>query len=481
MVGVTSYGAYIPWFRMDRKVISSAMGWFNPAGLPGEKAVANYDEDSVTMAVAAAVDCLHNFERDKIDGLYFASSTSPYIEREDAGIIATALDLRSDIRAADFSNSTKAGTSALVSACDTVKAGSAENLLVCASDCRLGKAGGAQEQVYGDGAASLLIGTSDVVASLEASYSVSYDFIGHWRAAGDEFDRTWEDRFIRDEGYSRIVPEVISGLLRKCGLNIGDISKVVYVCPYARVHAAIGKKLGVEPERIQDNMLAPVGDTGVAYPLMMLVAALEEAKPGDRILVASFGSGSDALLFRVTDNIDKARDRRGIKRYLASKQELNSYERYLSFRSMIPLEKGIRGEEIAFTQLSTLWRERKSVLALCGCKCNRCGTPQFPYQRVCVKPDCGAIDEMEYYRFSDKKGRLFSYTGDNLAFSPSPPAIYGIIDFDGGGRYWFDLADCTLDSLKVGTPVEMTFRRKYLDKARGISGYFWKATPRLGE
>jgi len=197
--------------------------------------------------------------------------------------------------------------------------------------------------------------------------------------------------------------------------------------------------------------------------------------------VASFGNGSDALLFRVTDDIDKARDRRGIKRYLASKQELNSYERYLSFRNMIPLEKGIRGEEIAFTQLSTLWRERKSVLALCGCKCKRCGTPQFPYQRVCVNPDCGAIDEMEYYRFSDKKGRLFSYTGDNLAFSPSPPAIYGIIDFDGGGRYWFDLADCTLDSLKVGTPVEMTFRRKYLDKARGISGYFWKATSRLAE
>ena len=479
MVGITSYGAYIPRFRMSRKVISSAMGWFNPAALPGEKAVANYDEDSITMAVAAGVDCLNNLERDKIDGLYLSTTTSPYREREDAGIIASALDLRPDIRTADFSDSAKAGTAALISACDTVKVGSVERLLLCASDCRLGKAGGAQEQIYGDGAASLLVGNSKVIASLEASHSVSYDFIGHWRGESDEFDRTWEDRFIRDAGYSKIIPEVISGLLQKCKLNISDISKVIYACPYAREHAAIGKKLGADPEQIQDHMLASIGDTGTAYPLMMLVAALEEAKPGDKILVASFGNGSDALLFQVTQEIEKVRDKRGIKGYLASKQDLDNYEKYVSFHDMIPMEKGIRGEEIPFTQLSTLWRERKSVLALCGSRCKRCGTPQYPYQRVCVKPDCGAIDEMEYYRFSDRKGKVFSYTGDNLAFSPSPPAIYGIIDFEGGGRYWFDLTDCALDSLKVGTAIEMTFRRKYLDKARGLSGYFWKASPRM--
>jgi uncharacterized OB-fold protein len=318
-----------------------------------------------------------------------------------------------------------------------------------------------------------------VIATFKGSYSISYDFAGHWRGESDKFDRAWEDRFIRDEGYTKFIPEAISGLLKKYELNIADFAKVVYVCPYAREHAAIGKKLGIDPSRIQDNMLTSVGDTGTAYSLMMLVTALEEAKSGDKILVAGFGNGSDALFFEVTDGIEKERDRRGIKEHLASKQDLDNYEKYINFRDMMVVEKGIRGEEIAFTQLSTLWRERRVVLGLCGSKCKRCGTPQYPYNRVCVNPNCGAIDELEYYRFSDKKGKLFTYTGDNLAFSPTPPAIYGVVDFDGGGRYWFDLTDCTLDSLRVDTPIEMSFRRKYLDERRGISGYFWKATPRL--
>ena len=280
-------------------------------------------------------------------------------------------------------------------------------------------------------------------------------------------------------GYTKFIPQVISGLLKKYDLNIKDFAKIVYPCLYLREYQAIAKTLGVAPEQIQAEMLSTVGDTGTACPLMMLIAALEEAKPGDKILVASYGNGGDALFFQVTDNIEKAKNKKGIKNHLASKQELNNYEKYLSFRGMIPVERGIRGEEIAFTQLSTLWRERKSILALCGVKCKRCGTPQYPYQRICVKPDCGAIDEMEYYRFSDKKGKLFTYTGDSLAFSPSPPAIYGMVDFDGGGRYWLDLTDCDLELLKVGMPLEMTFRKKYLDEARGHSGYFWKATPRL--
>jgi 3-hydroxy-3-methylglutaryl CoA synthase len=165
-------------------------------------------------------------------------------------------------------------------------------------------------------------------------------------------------------------------------------------------------------------MLDTIGDSGAAYPLAMLVAALEEAKAGDKILVVSFGNGSDALFFQVTEEIEKVRDRRGIKGHLASKQELDNYEKYVSFHNMVPIEKGIRGEETAFTQVSTLWRERKSVLALCGAKCKKCGTPQYPYQRVCVNPGCGAIDEMEYYRFSDKRGKLFTYTGDSLALVP---------------------------------------------------------------
>jgi uncharacterized OB-fold protein len=116
-------------------------------------------------------------------------------------------------------------------------------------------------------------------------------------------------------------------------------------------------------------------------------------------------------------------------------------------------------------------------LALFGSRCKHCGTPQYPPQRICVNPDCGAVDEKEDYCFSDKRAVLFSYTADHMASSVNPPLIYGVIDFEGGGRFVFEFTDCELDSIKVGMPVKMSFRRKYLDKSRGIHGYFWKAIP----
>jgi len=478
MAGITSYGAYVPLYRINRMTIYSALGWLNPASLlPGEKAVANYDEDSLTMAVASAMDCLSGLEREKIDGLFYATTTTPYKERQNAGIIATALDLPPEIRTSDFTTSIKSGTGALISAYDAVASGSAKNVVVCASDCRLGKPGGYQEEIYGDGAAALLLGDSGVIASVEGTYSVSYDFVDNWRSDVDRYNRSWEDRWVRDEGYGKFISEAISRLLEKYNLEPKDFAKVVYPCLYVRAHADIGRKLGFEPAQIQEHMFTTIGNTGTAYTLMILVAALEEAKPGDKILIASYGNGSDALYLQVTDEIEKARDRRGIKGHLASKKDLGSYEKYATFREILDIDTGGRGEEIATTQLSTLWRERRMIMGLCGSKCKRCGTPQYPRQDVCANPKCGAIGEMEDYRFSDKKGRLFTYTGDVLAFSPSPPAIYGTVDFDGGGRWLFDLNDCDLDSLEVGMPVEMSFRRKYHDAARGIHAYYWKATP----
>jgi len=479
MVGITSYGLHIPRYRMSRKTISAAMGWLSAATLPGEKAVANYDEDTVTMAVAAGMDCLRGLQRENVNGLYFATTTSPYLERQGAGIIATALDLGANVRIADFAHSTKAGTTALIAACEAISSGGAGCVLLCASDCRLGKAGSVQEQAYGDAAAAVLLGKDKVIATLEACYSVSYDFIGTWRAAGENFERSLEDRFIQDEGYNKFIPEAISALLKKCALSIKDFAKVIYPCIHPRAHAALARRLGLEPAQIQDPLFTSVGDTGVVSPLLMLLAALEEAKAGDKLLVASYGNGGDALFFQVTDEITRITNRSKIKRSLDLKKELTSYEKYVSFRNVLPIEKGMRGEEYEsyFTPIMRQWRERRAILALCGSRCRRCGTPQYPPQRVCVKPHCGAIDEMEPYRFSDKRGRLFTYTVDNLAYSPSPPQIYGVIDFEGGGRYWFDLTDCDPDSLKTGMLVEMTFRRKYVDRGRGIHTYFWKAIP----
>jgi len=482
MVGITSYGAYIPRYRMNRNVIFSAMGWFNSstAGVArGEKAVANYDEDSITMTVAAATECLKGRSRDEIGGLSLSSTTAPYLERQNAAICATALALRPDIRTADFGASLKSGTTALISACDTVKAGDIKNYLVCAADSRQGKPGSNMEHTFGDGAAAILVGADDVIAELKGSYSLTSDIADYRRTQEERFIRGWEERWIRDEGYGKIIPRAVGGLTEKYGLEISDFSKVVIACPVAGALKGICKKLSVESERIQDNMMSGVGDTGSALSLMMLVAALEEANPGDRILVVGYGNGSDAIFFEVTDKIETARDGMGIRGHLDLKEELDNYTKYLVYRDLLPVDIGIRGEEAPPVRLSLMHREGQTLTALLGSRCKECGTPQYPKQRTCINPECGAIDQMDDYYFYDKTGHIKSFTADRLAFSLDPPAMYGLIDFGEGGRLYLDITDCDADSLKVGMPVRMSLRRRYADKRRGTYAYFWKAVPVL--
>jgi 3-hydroxy-3-methylglutaryl CoA synthase len=480
MIGICSYGGYVPRYRLNRGLIYQAMGWMNPANIAnvrGEKAVANFDEDSITMAVSAGIDALKGNERSKIEGVYFASTTMPYKERLNAGIISAALGMNDHVRAADFSGGIKAGTTALLSALEGVESKRVNNLLVCSSDCRLGKPASPQELIFGDAAAALLVGDEGVIAEFKGSYSTTYDFVDHYRGEFAKFDRQWEDRWIRDLGFDQLVPEAVNGLLDKYKLKISDFAKVVYPCHYGAARKKLNKVLGMAPEMTQDNLQAEIGETGTPHALVMLIRALEEAEPGDRILVVSFGSGCDTLYFEATNNVEHKKDRNGISGCLARKAELDNYTKFLVWRDTLPAEAGLRAEEDLWTRWSSLWRGRKMVLGLWGTKCKRCGTAQLPPQRICVNPDCGAVDETEDYRFSDKIGHIASYTGDMLAASYNPPAVYGAIEFEGGGKFYFDFTDCDLDSLATGMPVSMSFRRKYYDKKRDIVGYFWKAVP----
>jgi 3-hydroxy-3-methylglutaryl CoA synthase/uncharacterized OB-fold protein len=458
-----------------------AMGWYNAttfAVASGEKSVANHDEDSITLAVAAGADCLRGQERDKVAALFVGSSTLPYQQREAAGIVAAALDLPDHLRTADITDSLRAGTAALLGGLDVIKAGAEGDALIIASECRIARMGSVQEHLYGDGAAALLLGTQDVVAEFKGAYSISADFGDHIREAGQRFDRTWEERWIRDEGYQKVIPQAITGLLKQCGVDPADIATFVYPCEFARAHSAIAKRLGLKREQVQDPLLGVMGDSGAAHSLVMLAAALQAAQPGQRIVLASYGQGSDALLFEVTEQIADVTQPKGISGYLGRKEDIQSYQRYAVFRELIPSELGIRGEFQAPTAFSTLWRDRRGVMGMVGSKCASCGSPQYPAQRICVS--CGAVDQMAAYRFSDRAGKVFTYTGDMLAFSVDPPAIYGIVDMEGGGRLYMDFTDCTLEELNVDIPVELSFRRKYHDQHRGISGYFWKAVPVKG-
>ncbi len=480
MAGICTYGGYVPRFRLNRGLMYQAMGWMNPANIAnasGERSVANFDEDSITMAVAAGMDALRGVDRSSIGGVYFASTTMPYKERLNAGIVTAALGVNDQVRAADFSGGVKCGTTALLSALEGVESGRVDNIVVAAADSRLGKPASAQELVFGDGAASVIVGTDNVIAEFKDSYSVTYDFVDHFRGEFSKFDRQWEDRWIRDLGYMEILPEAVGGLLEKTGLKISDFSSIVYPCHYKAARKALNKKLGIPAEAEQDNLQKQVGETGSPHPLLMLAGALENASPGDKILLVSFGSGCDAVFLEVTKNIKNLPKRYGLSGSLANRAELDNYNKFLVWRDTLPADAGLRAEEDMWTRWSQFWRKRREILGLWGCRCKKCGTVQYPTQRVCVNPECGTAGEMEPYCFSDKIGRIASFTGDNLAASLNPPAIYGQVIFEQGGKYMFDFTDCDLESLSTGMSVEMSFRRKYRDQKRDIAGYFWKAVP----
>ncbi len=478
MIGICSYSGYIPRYRLNRGLIFGAMGWMNPATIAlarGEKAVANFDEDSITLGVAAGNLALQNVDRDTVESVYFASTTLPYKERLNAGIMVPALGLKDQVRAADLTASLKCATSALIAALESVKEGDAVKSLVTSADCRLGKPGSPQEMLFGDASAAIVVGSEDVIAEYKGSYSVTYDFGDHYRGANSKFDDQWEDRWIRDLGIDQFIPEAVNGLLAKTGLQISDFSKVIYPCIYAAARRGIAKKLGMTPEMDQDNMQMEVGETGSPHPLIMLAKALEDAKPGDKLLLVSFGSGCDAICFEVTDNISKVAG--SLSQTLANKADLDNYNKMLIWRDIMPGDFGKRKEVDNWTRHSANWRNRKTVLALEGGKCSKCGTAQYPTMDICVNPDCEAVGTQEPYAFAHAKGKIFSFTADNLAASVDPPATYGQIDFEGGGKFLFDFTDCKMDELKTEMAVTMSFRRKYYDAKRDVSGYFWKAVP----
>ncbi len=480
MAGIVSYGGYVPRYRLNRGLIVKSMAWMNAAIMAhaqGEKAVANYDEDPITMAAAAGIDALKGIDLSTVEGVYFASTTMPYKERLNAGIIAPALNVKDQVRAADFGGGLKAGTTALISALESVESQRINNIVVTSADCRLGMAATAQEMIFGDAGAAFLVGDTNVIAEFKGSYSVTYDFADHIRTDAASTDRQWEERWIRDLGYTQFIPEAIGGLLKKYKVEITDFAKVIYACNNRGGRKKINGKLGISPEMEQSNLQAEIGDSGTSMPLVMLAQALEDAKPGDKILVASYGSGVDALYFEVTEQIKNKAKNNGISGCLANRIDLDQYTKYVVWRDLLTADIGMRNEVPDYSALSVLWRRREEILGLWGTKCTNCGTPQYPPQRICANPECGAVDQMESYPFADKIAHIVSFTGDMFVAGLNPPVITGRVEFEGGGRHMCDFTDCSVEELSAGDAVSMSFRRKYNDKVRDIIGYYWKAVP----
>jgi 3-hydroxy-3-methylglutaryl CoA synthase len=480
MIGVTAYGAYAPRLRLQRAAAAKANSWLAPnlmSKAKGERAMANWDEDALTMGVEAARDALGaDDDRSRVKALYFATTTAPFSDRLNAGIVHAALTLDPEAAAMDVTGVQRAGLSALSSA-----VAAAANLdgeaLVVAADRRRARAASAQELDFGDGAAAFCIGARNVLAEHLGQAAATADFVDHFRGAGEEFDYNWEERWIRDEGFAKLVPPVVQRALAAAKVEASAVDCFILPSTFRGVAENTAKKLGIKPEAVRDNLGQQLGETGCAHALVMFAHALESAAPGQVFVVAQFGQGCEAHVFRTTERVRQWRPARGVSGWLADRKEETNYMKFLVFNGLVDWDKGMRAEKDNKTALTTLYRNNDMILGLVGGRCKETGVVQFPRTRISVNPNNPTVDTQEPYKFAEREAHVLTWSADYLTYSMSPPNHYGMIVFEGGGRIMLDIADVEPGDVDAGMPVRMAFRVKDRDERRGFTRYFWKAVP----
>jgi len=471
--GITGFGAYIPRLRIPRSEIVEAHRWMLPkARADGEKAFCSWDEDAVTMAVEAAraalSGCTHS-----IDSIALASTTMPNADMQHSAVIASVAGLNSDIRSRDLGFSQRAGTSAFISEIDRMDAG----VLLIASDNLLAKPASPDELWYGAGAAALTLGSRDILARFCASESTSSPMIDHFRKAGSNFDYHWEERWVRDEGYAKVVTTTISRLLEKNEVDISDVKFLACGLPGRGAASTLARQIGFCNE-LSEPLKDRCGFAGVADPLLNLIGVLERANAGDLILVVGFGQGCDAIMLEAMPALETYRSSNGLAHALQRGVQTHSYLRMLSFQGIFEPDWGMRSEKEVRTALTELYRSVDQIWKFEAGRCSSCGTLQFPQLAYCVSCQAPA-SQFTPCSLADKQGNLLTYTADWLTYHPSPPLCAGFVQFGNELRLLMEIVDVDPESLSEGLPVRMVFRIKDRDKLRGWTRYFWKATPVL--
>jgi hydroxymethylglutaryl-CoA synthase len=474
---VLSSGACVPRLRLPRATIHAAMGWLarpNEQRADGARAVCNWDEDALTLAVEAARGCLAAAESTPA-AVTLASTTLPFADRSNATLLAAALGLPASTETLDVTGTLRAATTALAQACR--RADGRPTLLV-AADARNAPPGSDQELQFGAGGVALLTMPAAAAADrtllqLRAAEHVAADFVDHYRMSGADFDYTLEERWVRDAGVVKLAPAAIGAVLDSAGLRAADIHHLLFPLPRSMAQR-LARAAGFAVARLGPDLHEDCGDVGVAQPLLMLAATLEAAAPGERILLLGFGQGVDALVFEVARA--PAASHRPVAAALARRREESSYTRYLSHRGLLRVDFGMRAERDNRSAPSVMWRKERQVTGFVGGRCGSCGTVQFPRTRVCVNPECRKTDTQAELRLADARGRVKSFTEDWQAYSPRPPLVYGNVEFEGGGNLLMEFTDTDAGETRVDMPVRFVFRIKDVDPLRAFRRYFWKAT-----
>ena len=462
-IGLIGAAGYVPRYRLTGTLLAQV--WGSGAG---ERAVANYDEDALTMGVEAALAAVEGRDLARVGACFFASTSAPYVEKSSATLVATVADLGTEVLTADLGGSLRCGTTALRLALDVVRAGSAAEALVVASDMRPAAPGSELEGQLGDGAGAALVGRAGVIASFEGAFSASHEFTDVWRNQGDRYVTALPDlTFVRAYGLDRHIAEAVDGLLRQTGRRREDIAKLVLYAPDARTHAALARQLKLPEAALpREPVIARAGNTGAASCLLGLAAALEEARPRDQILVVAYGNGAEALLFEATDALAAWRAARPVAAQLARGVPLAQYGKLLRFRRHVETEV-VR----AFASVPTMVREERQNFRLYGQKCRDCGAVSYPRRHLCWQCSSTRLAEHRIAR----RGRVFTFTKDHLVPNPDPPTVMVAADLEGGGRFYAQLTDADPAAVGFEMPVELTFRR--IHEGEDYVNYFWKFRP----
>jgi len=454
--GILSYGAHLPYRRLDRSEIRAVAG---TGGGKGTRTVAGYDEDATTMGVAAARTALAAAPDGLVlRSLWFSTVAPPYLDKTNATAVHAALRLPADAPAYDVNGAVRSAAGALWAGVATGKPA-----LVIGSDLRTGRPGSPDEATGGDAAAALVVGTADdgpLLAEVIGTGGATEEFLDRWRTPGDTGSKLWEERF----GENRYVALGIAAwedALKAAGLTADQVDRVVIATSHARAAASLGKKLALG-DRLQAGLDATVGFAGAAQPGLLLAHALDQAAPGQVVALVVLADGADVVLFRTTEALAAARPSPSVADQVAAGAPI-AYGKYLAWRGYLPVEPPRRPEP-ARPSASAAGRSTGWKFGFVGSQ-DAEGEVHLP-----PAPADDAPRPM-----ADAAGTIVTSTIDRLAYSPSPPVVFAVVDFDGGGRLPVELTDVDADDVVIGGRVEMTFRKLFT--ADGIHNYFWKARP----
>lgn len=476
MIGIKTIGAYVPRLRLSRRAACDAMGWIQPgiysAGR-GERAMANWDEDALTLAVEAGRRALSGAQSGQPGALIFASTTAPYAERLNASIAVAALGLPETLETSDIAGSRRSGLAALRQALRAVKSGDVDSAIVVAGEMRPADAASAVTLRQGDAGAAALVGSGDaVVATLIGDECTSQDFVDSYRSAGSAHEKHWEDRWIREEGYQKLVGPVLARLFAKAKIDPASISHVIFPCPYRGVAEKVIAGAGINADCLVDHLDDRCGDTGAVHPLLLLGGWLETAMPGQRVLMIGFAQGCDAMLFEATPALVANRPYRPLSLELSQRIEEKNYLKFMVFRGLIPTIS-LSGER--FTSISAAYRDRDFLNRLVGFHCEKSGTVFFGAEAAFKATHSNST--LVRKSFADSKARVLLWSADYIMESIDPPASAGVVAFEEGGKLSVDFTDIEPNQLVPELPVEMVFRLSNVEPKTGLRRYFWKARP----